>query len=93
MPTGYYDEIEKYIISETKGKYCVHFLYYQSNRKKLIERKLAKKRAGKKTGNLHHARQEDLVDEEIKRRYERMKEKAQYIKDLEILIKKAGNNL
>jgi len=91
--TGYYDEIEKYIISEAKGKYCVHFLYYQSNRKKLIEKKLAKKRAGKKIGNLLHARQEDLTDEERKRRYERMKVKAQYIKEFELLIKKAGNNL
>ena len=89
----YYDEIEKYIISKSKSKYCVHFLYYQSNRKKLIERKLTKKRAGKKTRNLLHARQEDLTDEELKRRFERMKQKAQYIKNFELLTKKACNNL
>jgi len=87
--TGYYDDIEKYLISEAKTRHCVHFLYYQSNRKKIIERKLARKRAGGKIGNLLHARQEDLAKEEIKIRYERMLNKAQFVDHVELLIKKA----
>ncbi len=90
--TGYYEDIEKYIITESAGTYCVHFLYYQSNRKKIIEQKLRKKRAGKKIGNLLHARQEDLSDEEINTRYERMKAKAKYVGEVEALIKKASNS-
>jgi len=89
---GYYEDIEKYLIFEEKGEYCVHFLYYQSNRKKMIERKLAKKRQGGKIGNLLHARQEDLTHEEIKIRYERMVKKAQYVNHFESLIRKASRS-
>ena len=89
--TGYYEDIEKYIIAESHGSYCVHFLYYKSNRKKIIEKKLKKLRDGKKVGNLLHARQEDLSDEEINARYEHMKAKAKYVGELEVLIKKASN--
>ena len=41
-------------------------------RKELIERKLERQRAGKKMGNLLHARQEELPEEEIQERLERI---------------------
>ena len=42
------------------------------HRRDLIVRKLEKKRAGKKLGNLLHARPEELSDEEIEERLERI---------------------
>lgn len=41
-------------------------------RKELIERKLERQRAGKKVGNLLHARKEELPEEEIQERLERI---------------------
>ena len=81
--------IEPFILSEDDKTLYVHFLY-PGHRKKIIERKLARKQAGKKLGNQFHARQEELTDGEIKHRFNRMVKKAQFIKKLEELIKRAS---
>lgn len=52
----------------------VHFLYVQLHRKELIERKLARQRAGDKMGNLRHATRGTLTAEEIRQRLERIRE-------------------
>jgi hypothetical protein len=78
----YFDSIDQYIISEEEKTLQVHFLYCISNRKKVIERKLTRKQAGKKLGNQFHARQEELSQEELKRRYNFMMKKAQYVKEI-----------
>lgn len=78
--------IEPYLLSEDDKTLYVHFLY-PGHRKKIIERKLARKQAGKRLGNQLHARQDELTDEEIKDRFGRMVKKAQFIKELDELIK------
>ncbi|MBU2530444.1 MAG: hypothetical protein KKD35_05335 [Elusimicrobia bacterium] len=62
--------ITPYIIKESNDAIYVHFLWSLKPRKELIERKLEKKRKGKKIGNLLHAQQSELTTEEIKERFE-----------------------
>ena len=47
-------------------------LLFTGHRKELIERKLQRKRAGKKLGNLVHARREELSEKEVSQRLERI---------------------
>ena len=54
----------------------VHFLYVQAHRKGLIERKLARQRAGLKMGNFRHETAGTLTAEEIRRRLERIRNSA-----------------
>jgi hypothetical protein len=56
---------------------AVHFLYPQLHRKELIERKLARARAGRRTGGLLHATAGGLTGEEIKRRLAWIRERAE----------------
>jgi hypothetical protein len=81
--------IEPFILSEDDKTLYVHFLY-PGHRKKIIQRKLARKKAGKKLGNQFHARQDELTDGEIKHRFDCMVKKAQFIKEFEELIKRAS---
>lgn len=71
--------IEPFVLSEDDKILYVHFLYTVFHRKKIIERKLARKQAGKNSGNQFHARQDELTDREIKHRFDCMVKKAQFI--------------
>lgn len=81
--------IEPFILSEDDKTLYVHFLY-PGHRKKIIEQKLERKKAGRKLGNQFHARQEQLTDEEIKRRFNHMAKKAQFVKKFQELTKRAS---
>ena len=50
------------------GGFRLHFLYGLHHRREVIERKLARKRAGRKTEHLRHATQDELSDTELRRR-------------------------
>jgi hypothetical protein len=80
--------IDHFILSEDDKTLYMHFLY-PGHRKKIIQRKFARKQAGKKLGNQFHARQDELTDVEIKYRFDRMVN-AQFIKEFEELIKRAN---
>ena len=59
-----------FILGEHAGSLRVHFLYLTQHRKAVIERKLSRQRRGAKLGNLLHAAQDELSDEEIRERLE-----------------------
>ncbi len=83
------ERIRPFVLSEDGSTVEVHFLYLISHRKELIERKLARKRAGNKLGNLVHSQQDELSDPEIHRRLERVKERFAYAEKMKELIKRA----
>ncbi len=60
--------------------------WHTAHRRCLIERKLAKLRAGKKLGNLLHSQQEELSDFEIRARWERVKQRMIYAEKVNDLI-------
>lgn len=62
------DDFEEFILEETEYELHVHFLYFTSYRKKVIERKAFKKSEGSKLGNLYHATIDELSENEIKER-------------------------
>jgi len=62
-------EFESFILSEDANYIYVNILWTLSHRKKIIERKLAKKKKGTKIGNLLHKKQEELSLKEIQERY------------------------
>lgn len=62
--------IDPYVLHEDARTLYVHFLYLGSHRRAVIERKLARKRAGGKLGNLYHAPRSELTDDEIRNRIE-----------------------
>lgn len=57
-----------FILSRGRHSFKIHFLYCQSHRKAIIERKLAKKRAGKPVRGQYHAKHADFTQEEFDRR-------------------------
>lgn len=54
----------------------VHFLYLQKHRRELVERKLARQRAGKLVRSMMHGRREDLTRAEIRDRLAWIREMA-----------------
>jgi len=62
--------IEPFILSEDARTLYVHFLYFGSHRKSLIERKLERRRSGRKVGNLLHARPDELTVQDVDIRLE-----------------------
>lgn len=64
------ERIEPFVLDETSNTLYVHFLWTTLHRKEVIERKLERKRAGHKTGNLLHATQDELSPEEIQDRFD-----------------------
>lgn len=66
-------EFEQFIRWTGRRFHHVHFLYVHYHRYKVICRKLDKARSGRSTGNLYHAKQEDLSDEELQQRYDQTK--------------------
>ena len=57
-----------FLLGDAPGGFRLHFLYGLHHRRKVIERKIARKRAGRKTEHLRHATQEKLSDTELRRR-------------------------
>jgi hypothetical protein len=62
--------IEAYIMQEEHEYIYVHFLWSQKHRKEVIERKIAKKKSGRRFSNVLHERQNDLTAEEVRERLE-----------------------
>ena len=81
--------IEPFILRDGGDLIYVHFLWTTDHRRRLIERKLAKLRAGKKLGNLLHSQQEELSDSEIRARWERVKQRMIYAEKVNDLIARA----
>lgn len=67
-------QMEPFIMREVAATLYVHFLWGTHHRKALIASKLARKRNGKKIGNLLHASPAELTSEERKRRVRRIVE-------------------
>lgn len=65
-------KIEPFVVGEDEHILYVHFLWGTQDHKELIERKLSKKRSGKRINYLLHPQQEELTDSEIQRRLERL---------------------
>ncbi|MCM0626485.1 hypothetical protein M5J14_18480 [Lysinibacillus sp. OL1_EC] len=59
----------RFYIKTIRKYHHVHFLYNDSYRYDVIQRKIAKSLKSDKLGNLRHHPQSDLSDEEIERRY------------------------
>lgn len=64
------ERIEPFVLGEDSHTLYIHFLYLESHRKALIERKLERKRRGGKLGNLLHARPEELTVQDVEGRLE-----------------------
>lgn len=61
-------EIQQFILDETDNSLHVHFLYGTIHRKKILEKKVFKKKEGKKLKNLYHSTIDELTEDEIKDR-------------------------
>ena len=57
-----------YILGDVPGGFRVHFLYGLGHRRSVIQRKIERRKEGKKLGNLYHARQSDLTEQELQDR-------------------------
>ena len=66
--------IDPYILGEDAHTLRIHFLYSGSDRREVIERKLARKQAGKKLGNLYHGVQSDLSPQEVQQRLNQIRQ-------------------
>jgi hypothetical protein len=65
--------IAAYITREGSKSIYVHFLWSMRHRKVVIERKVEKKKSGAKLDNLLHEQQGDLTPEEVRERFEWIK--------------------
>lgn len=61
----YKPEIQEFILGESRDFIFVHFLWGIRSKKESIERKIRKRNAGGKIGNLLHDQQSSLTSEEI----------------------------
>ena len=59
-----------YVLRRDGDMLTVHFLYHTDYRKAVIERKVQAKRQGRRLGNLMHHLQDELSDDELRRRLE-----------------------
>ena len=59
------DLLAKGVVSETKHYVYVHEFWDLVLRKEVIERKVQKRKQGRKLGNMYHHTQEDLTPEEV----------------------------
>ncbi len=62
------DRIEPFVLGEDKYTLWIHFLYPVMWRKEVIERKVARKKAGKRLGNQYHHPPSELSEAEVRRR-------------------------
>ena len=69
-----------YVMRRTPGRIQVHHLWLLSHRKDLIVRKLARRRAGRRVGNLRHHPQSELSDAELRRRVSAVAEWARTVR-------------
>jgi len=78
--------LESFVLSEDGGRLHVHFLWSNLERKQTIERKLERKRSGRKTGNLFHRQGSELTEAEIQRRLDFVVVKIRYVEKTRGLI-------
>lgn len=83
------ERIRPFVLSEEGNTTQVHFLYLISHRKEIIERKLCRKRSGRKIGNLLHGQQDELSKREIRRRLEHVELRHKWSQQISDLIKQA----
>ncbi len=62
------DRIEPFVLGEDKYTLWIHFLYPVMWRKEVIERKVARKKAGRKLGNQYYHPPGELSEAEVRRR-------------------------
>lgn len=62
------DRIEPFVLGEDRFTLYVHFLYPVMWRKEVIERKVARKKTGRKLGNQFHHPPGELSEAEVRRR-------------------------
>jgi len=65
-------KMEPFILKEDEHTLYIHFLWGTLDSKDVIQRKLLKKRSGKRIDYLLHAQQDKLTDSEIQGRLERL---------------------
>ncbi len=80
LPLGVYAERSRaghlengagpFILADVPGGFTVHFLYGLRCRREVVRRKIDQRSRGARLGNLHHARQSDLTEEELRERVE-----------------------
>jgi len=80
---------ESCLIQEAGGSVYLHFLWISAGRKALIERKLARRKEGKRLGHMLHRQQDQLSDEELWNRLERVKARINYAESLRSVINRA----
>jgi len=84
-------DMERFTLRDEGSCIYVHFLWFAARRKEVIERKLARKRAGKKLGNLVHSQQDELSQAQIRDRWEQVKERIRYAERMSELVRNARN--
>ena len=76
LPLGVYAERSRangagpFILADVPGGFTVHFLYGLRRRREVVRRKIDRRSRGARLGNLRHARQSDLTEEELRERVE-----------------------
>ncbi len=60
------------ILADVPGGLTVHFLHGLRCRREVVRRKIDRRSRGARLGNLRHARQSDLTEEELRKRVERV---------------------
>ncbi len=68
--------LEPFILGEDARGLKVHFLWLSRHRKRVIERKRQRQRRGGKLGNLWHAAQAELSDQDMRERLEAVAQRA-----------------
>jgi hypothetical protein len=81
--------LQSFLLREEAHLLHVHFLWLTLGRKETIERKLARKRSGKKIGNLLHQQKPELTEEEIQRRLDFLAAKMRWVEKTKALIDSA----
>ncbi|MCX6600767.1 MAG: hypothetical protein NT025_04300 [bacterium] len=80
-------ELDPWVICENDKQVQVHFLWGTLRRKGIIEKKLLKSREGGKIRNMVHRKREELSEEEIQERFDRVVQQFEYAKRLHDLVR------
>jgi len=83
----YGSKLDPWIIREDGTRVEVHFLFGSLRRKELIEKKLKKLREGGKLGNMVHRKREELSDEDVQQRFDRVVHQFEFAKRVNDLVK------
>ena len=83
----YGTKLDPWIVLEEGNQVYVHFLWGTIQRKELIEKKLQKSRNGERLGNMVHRKREELSEEDIQERFDRVVFQFEYAKRINDLVK------